>query len=223
MGKTIKAVAQSSLTGGGADSSIYATHHYVDSVGGSITNVGDGDTLLTSVDVTTMGVKSLKAGKGTDFTITDTTITINSYTKTLDVKYSDASNVSTAETDLLSYTLPANTLKNTGDRVVIEALFTTPSNGNSKSLKFYFGGANIDWTSSTIANGATIFMRITIFKTGSNAQRMQIERITGYSDFPVYSTSTETDTGTIVIKFAGTGTASNDITQRTMTTTYYPK
>lgn len=139
--------------------------------------------------------------------------------KTLSSQYADASNVSTGETDLLSYTLPANTLANVGDRIVIEALFTTPSNGNSKSLKFYFGGANIDWTSSTIANGATIFMRITIFKTGSNAQRIQIERITGYSDYPVYSTSTETDTATILIKFAGTGAASNDITQRTMTVT----
>jgi hypothetical protein len=148
--------------------------------------------------------------------------TTSQLAKTLSSQCTDASNVSTTETDLLSYTLPASTLVNNGDRVVIEGMFTTPSNGNSKSMKFYFGAASVDWGSSTIANGATIFIRATIYKNGSNTQRIQIERITGYSDFPVYSTATETDSGSIVIKFSGTGAASADITQRTMSVTYYP-
>jgi hypothetical protein len=146
---------------------------------------------------------------------------ITSPIQILNVQYTDASNVSTGETNLLSYTLPANTLVSDGDFVTIDAIFTTPANGNSKSMKFYFGGVTHDYTSSTIANGATITFRIIVIRTASNAQRIQISRITGYSDFPAYYTTTETDTNNIVIKFSGTGAASDDITQRTMITTYY--
>jgi hypothetical protein len=141
--------------------------------------------------------------------------------QTLSSQYADASNVSTGETDLLSYTLPANTLVSDGDRIVIEAMFTTPSNGDSKDLKFYFGASSQDYTSSTIATGATIKSRITIIRTGSNTQRIIREFDTGFTTIPGYTTAGVTDTSTIVIKYTGTCAASTDITQRMMTVTYY--
>lgn len=143
--------------------------------------------------------------------------------KTLSSQYTDATNTLTTEQDLLSYTLPASSLLNVGDRIVIEAIFTTPSgNSDSKDLKFYFGSAPYEWAPSTIATGATIFMRITIVKTGSNAQRLQIERTTGYNDYPVYAAATQTDTSPIVLKFATICAAASDMTQRTMFVTHYP-
>jgi hypothetical protein len=139
----------------------------------------------------------------------------------LNVQFTDASNVSTGETDLLSYTLPANTLVSDGDRIVIEAMFTTVVNGDSKDLKFYFGGASQDYSSSTIASGATIKSRITIIRTGASTQRIVREFDTGFTTIPGYSTSSVTDTSNIVIKYSGTCAASTDITQKTMTVTYY--
>lgn len=139
----------------------------------------------------------------------------------LSVQYTDASNVSTGETDLLSYTLPANTLASDGDRIVIEAIFTTVSNGDSKSLKFYFGGSTQDYTSSTIASGATLKSRITIIRTGSNTQRIVREFDTGFTTIPGYTTAGVTDTSPIIIGYKSTCAASNDLTQRTMTVTYY--
>lgn len=142
---------------------------------------------------------------------------------TLNVQYTDVSNSGTSETDLMSYTLPANQLLNVGDRVVVEAHFSTAANANTKTLKFYFGTYSHTQDNSTIASGANILMRFTIIKTGSNTQKITREYNTGFSSNVGNTTGTIVDTTTEVIKFTGqSGTASNDITQNTMTVTYYP-
>lgn len=153
--------------------------------------------------------------------LSDVRTAVAGSSKTLDVQYTDASNSGTGETDLLSYTLPANTLLNVGDRVEVEAIFTTPSNADAKDLKFYFGTYTHDYTSSTISSGTTIKVRFTIIKTASSAQRLMEEFTTTTSTKPGYATATQTDTSTIVLKFTGQCDASTDITQRTMTVTYY--
>jgi hypothetical protein len=142
---------------------------------------------------------------------------------TLNVNTTDVSNSGTSETDLMSYTLPAGKLVNVGDRLVIEADFSTASNANNKTLIFYFGGYTHTQSPSTIASGTTIRMRFTVIKTGTGTQKITREFLTSFSTSPGTATASVSDTGTIVIKFTGTsGTASSDITQTAMIITYYP-
>jgi hypothetical protein len=141
----------------------------------------------------------------------------------LNVQYTDVANSGTSETDLMSYTLPANQLLNVGDRIVIEAIFTTPANGNNKTLRFYFGSSTQSYSPSAIASGATLKSRITIIKTGASTQKIVREFDTGFTTIPGVTTAGITDTATIVIKYTGeSNTASNDISQKTLTVTYYP-
>jgi hypothetical protein len=161
-------------------------------------------------------------GSWTDFGSGGGGTTTNSV-QTLTSQFTDVSNSGTSATDLMTYTLPASQLVNNGDRVVIEAYFTTASNSNNKTLTFSFGGYTHTQDPSTIAVGTAICMRITIIKTGSNTQTITREFITSFSTSTGVATGSVTDTSTEVIKFTGTSnTASNDITQKTMTITYYP-
>lgn len=142
--------------------------------------------------------------------------------QTISAQYTDASNTSTTETDLLSYTLPASQLASDGDRVVIEGDFTTPSNANNKTLRFYYGTYSQTWTSGTISSGVTIHVRATIVRTGSSAERISLEFQSAFYHDVVYSTATVATGSTATIKFTGqSDTASSDITQKIMTVTYH--
>lgn len=143
--------------------------------------------------------------------------------QTLNVQYTDVSNSGSTETNLMSYTIPASQLTNVGDRIVIEGMFTTPSgNSNSKNLKWYFGSTTQIWDASTIATGTSVHVRITIIRTGTGTQKLVQEFHTGFTSIESYTTSGQDETATISMRFASIGTATNDITQRTMTVTYYP-
>jgi hypothetical protein len=61
----------------------------------------------------------------------------------------DASSSGTGETDAHSYTLPANALAANGDYLIIRGSGTFTSNGNTKTIKLYFGG-----TAMTLAANA---------------------------------------------------------------------
>lgn len=190
---------------------------------------GKGDTLINS-DPDTSEVLGWRCTTAGDFAGTPPVFETISFpttptggVDTLNVQYTDAANSGTSETDLMSYTLPANTLLNVGDRVEIEAHFETAANANNKTLIFYFGGYTHTQSPSTISSGTTIKMKMVIIKTGASTQKITREFITSFATSPGTATGSETDTATILIKFTGTSnTASNDITQKTMTVTYYP-
>src|SRR5207248_3063950 len=62
------------------------------------------------------------------------------------------SNVGTAETDLITYTMPANTLSANGQRVRITAFCTTAANANLKTIKIYFGATALRNTGAAAFN-----------------------------------------------------------------------
>jgi hypothetical protein len=68
---------------------------------------------------------------------------------TLFTSTASASNVSTGETDLITYPMPASTLVNNGQKVRITAVFNTVSNANTKNARVYFG------TQSLVEQGFT--------------------------------------------------------------------
>lgn len=116
----------------------------------------------------------------------------------------------TSEQTLGSFTVAANALDIVGRRVHVHASFSAAANGNNKTFKCYFGASVIS-SGVLTTNAKNGDCDLYIVKTGSSTQivsgKMTVDTtpITGY----VNTTSAETDTAAITIKFTGTdGTSS---------------
>ncbi len=118
--------------------------------------------------------------------------------------------VTTAE-DLISYTVPANTLR-IGQRVRIKAWGSTAANANTKTGRLFFGSANLGgWSAALNAVGWSITAEV--FITGSATQEYVRESLTSSMQVTRGDT-TQSLSSTIAVKFQGqNGTASaGDIT-----------
>lgn len=110
----------------------------------------------------------------------------------------------TAEQVLGTYSLPANALDATGRRLRIRASFHCATNGNTKTMKLYFGAASISSGALTTSN-KNGWLQLDLVKSGASTQ---IVTGTGLVDVTPITTGvtagTDTDTAAIVIKFTGT-------------------
>lgn len=120
----------------------------------------------------------------------------------------------TNETDLWSYTLPANTLSANGKALRITASGSCAANGNTKTVRFYFGASSITVNNATAApNGVDWFAEVLVIRTGAGAQRATGTRFVSTVTQSAFSTlaPTENETANIVIKVTGqNGTAAAD-------------
>lgn len=73
------------------------------------------------------------------------------------------------ETDLWTYTLPANALNANGKGVRVTIWGTVGANANSKTIKAYFAGTQVA-AQTTTANAAGWVITATILRTGASAQ-----------------------------------------------------
>lgn len=124
-------------------------------------------------------------------------------------------NVGTGEDDLLTYTLPANSLSGTGKTLRITAWGRTAANANAKTLKLYLGATTMVSRSMTTGSGNTWSISTLVTRAGSNSQGYVTNYFTDGATSVGASrgVSTETDTSTIVIKCTGTATADSDVIQ----------
>jgi hypothetical protein len=77
-------------------------------------------------------------------------------------------NVSSAETDLISYPMPANTLAVNGQKLRITIFGTTAANANGKTVRFYFGGTMIGASGISVAyNGLAWQATAYVIRTGA--------------------------------------------------------
>ena len=130
---------------------------------------------------------------------------------------SGATTAVTTIEDLMTYTIPANTLK-PGQRVRLLAWGKTAANANTKTMRMYFGATsmgglagnynNLDWRVET-----------NIYITGSNTQEYERQGVANAGNNSANGTMTETDTSAITVKITGqNGTASaGDITAQGFT------
>jgi hypothetical protein len=133
---------------------------------------------------------------------------------TLSVNTTTVGNVGAGEDDLITYSLPADSLVVSGRGVRITAWGTTANNANAKTLKVYFGGTAL--ISHSLPNGTLPWrFEVLVFRTGASAQAYNATFTHNGS-----STQTEvkggtlavTETAAITIKTTGEATADNDIT-----------
>ena len=127
-----------------------------------------------------------------------------------------ATGADTTEDVLATYSLPANTLKAAGGRMLrIRAWFKLAANANNKTMKLYFGGQTIA-TPTAATNAKNAYLELNVFRLGASSQcvvgvgQVDVTPVTPFTN----NAATETDTAAIVIKAtgqSGTGTASDVI------------
>ena len=81
-----------------------------------------------------------------------------------------ASNAGVAETDLITYTLPANTLAVNGQRIHIRVIGTSAATANNKTFTLYFGGVAIATVGPTALNNEPWSYDAVVARTGASAQ-----------------------------------------------------
>lgn len=135
--------------------------------------------------------------------------------------YSDVNNVSTTETDLLTYTTVANRLNAVAEKIVSNFAGTFNDATASSQLKIYFGGQNIGDTGAlTMSVTGAWVTTVSIIRTGTTTARAVVNISTPVASTASYTKYTSltgvTFTGTNIIKITGTAAGAtggdNDIT-----------
>lgn len=114
--------------------------------------------------------------------------------------------------NLISYTLPANSIITTARGLRIYAWGTTTNNANAKTLTLEFGSQTIMTQDMTTNEANTWEIEAMVFRTGSSTQDImcRLHQLTGTAlRKGTVTAGTQTETGTIVIKC----TATNEVTQ----------
>lgn len=132
------------------------------------------------------------------------------------INATQAANSGTGETDLHSYTIPADYFNANKRAIRIRAHGSFAANANVKTLRFKLGGgAAIVLNPVTGSpNGVRFDVEIVVIRTGVDAQSVFIKSLVGLAAYDVVSLTprTEDDGATIVAKITGqSGTASSDI------------
>ena len=123
-------------------------------------------------------------------------------------------NVTTGEDNLISFTLPANTLSVNGMGLRVTYSGVTANNANAKTLKAYLGTTALLTTSLT-ANQASVWKAvIEIIRTGAATQDVTATLLQGGSTSIVdveHSEPTEDLTAALAVKATGEATSTDDI------------
>lgn len=124
-------------------------------------------------------------------------------------------NVGAGEDDLMTYSLPANSLSINGQGMRITAWGTKANNANAKTLKVHFGSQVTLTTSLAAAAAGNWKAEALVLRTGVNTQDWMTD-LTGADEDQENGTAAQTETAAIIIKCTGEGVADNDIVQEGM-------
>lgn len=142
------------------------------------------------------------------------------------VSTSDVGNSGGGEDNLISYTIPADTLSTNGDSIWFEAVFYFANNGNTKTAKVYFGATTLITIFGAMSN-TTAVIRGRVIRTGSATQESYTTYI-GSSSVPATAVTTASPTATLssAVTIKGTGesaaSASNDVVMRSLVAGWHP-
>lgn len=150
-----------------------------------------------------------------------------------------ATTVDTNATDLLSYSMPVNTMNREGDRLIIEAMIdvgiAATTTSETRTVRFDFGADQT--TIFTIASGQQrrLFVDIEVIRLSVTSQRIMVRTAAARTSVGSFEANTLTsessaeDLGStaevvpVVIKFNGvTGEPTHPIVQKYMSVTLYP-
>lgn len=121
----------------------------------------------------------------------------------------------TTETDLQTFSVPANSMATNGDSIYFEMSFTTAANANTKRLKIKYGATTMYDSTALALNNSVITVRGRIIRTGAATQNYYIEVHSSSALLVATSaqgTAAETLSGAVTLKATGqngTATASD--------------
>lgn len=130
-------------------------------------------------------------------------------------------NITTGEDDLMTYSIPANTMPVNGDRITFNAAGTIANNANAKRIRIKYGATTILDTGAAglpASVAASWVAQGEIIRTGATSQKCSGELKVGNSTtypFVAYVTAAETLSGAVTLKLTGEATSTNDIVQET--------
>ena len=140
---------------------------------------------------------------------------------TLNSQYTVAGSVTTGRTQLLTYTLPANSLSANGKGIRVKAGGYFAANANNKTLEFTFGTVSVGIAPVAGYNDQYWNFEATLIRIASAQQSWLYYTMIGPTAVNAVGSSlsvfTEDETATIAVAFYGTATTTNDILQHTMT------
>ncbi len=125
---------------------------------------------------------------------------------------------------LISYTLPANTLANDGDMLVIEASCSVAADADSKSTFLVFGGSTLCSRGAADNNLPRTHRAVVIRKSATTQVADGQVHAHGQGSLVTHTTPSETLSGTVSILFRGLNSdaSANAIVSRHMAVWYYP-
>lgn len=182
--------------------------------------------------VTTAGTQNVQwdangavHAKGVTQTIAGTSTSNSKIGGVLNVNTTAVGNVGAGADDLITYTLPANSLSTNNYFVRITAFGTFAANANSKQLEMLFGSTVVYDTGAQLQNGGSWRIQATVIRTGAATQKAIAHFVgaaTLFGDDSSYTTPAETLSSTVTIKCRGTGTSNDDIKQEGLIVEWYP-
>lgn len=164
------------------------------------------------------GVLSLRAGLNTGTTVAKVGGTIHE-------DFTPVSNSSTTETDLMTFSLPANTMGTDNDYLEVVAWGETTAAVSNKTIKMYFGSTVI-FNTTALAFGATAWRLEARIIRGSSTTQVTITSFSGNTALLTTTAQVaapgETMSGAITIKCTGQGGASDEVFQEGFIVKWYP-
>ena len=133
-------------------------------------------------------------------------------------------NIGTGTDDLMTYSLPANSLSTDGKAVRVTMRGTTANNANAKDLIVIFGALNVGQYTLTISQPGRWEVVMLVVRIGSGTQDVSVgitEHVSGTLTAPKTAmtftpTAGQGDTAAITIKAQAIATANNDVVQELM-------
>jgi hypothetical protein len=139
----------------------------------------------------------------------------------LNIDVTPVGNIGGGTDDLISYSLPANIMKNDGDYLEVEGWGILAANGNNKTITVNFGSQTIYTTAANAANAGTWSFKAKIIRLTSSTQEIVVEFLSNNTDlqndtdYPAFRTAGTQDlTSALIIKCTGAATSNNDIVQK---------
>ncbi len=129
-------------------------------------------------------------------------------------------NVGSGEDDLMTYSLPADSLNTDGKSIKITA-WGTITTSNSKIIRLKFGSITIQQIGPTTSGGLDWKIEGLVIRTGAATQKaLGTQFLDTLAQDSTISSPTETLSSIVVIKVTGEGVANDDIKQEGMLVEY---
>lgn len=150
-------------------------------------------------------------------------LTRNIITSTTTTNTTAVGNITTGEDDLMTYSVPANTMGTDGDYMSFRASGTIANNANAKRIRIKYGATTILDTGAAglpASVAASWKCEAEVIRTGAATQKcsgkLEVGNGTTYP-FVAYVTAAETLSGAVTFKLTGEATSTDDIIQETLT------